>query len=226
MCLSAASPRFESVTGNRQRLFPAPYHRDPHSPGSYPYRRPTSLPRYLDWDSLTVEGNLNLTRLLMCLGMQFDSNPAAHVDVIRCVEAEQLPLEEAVNLAGQLEQQGLTNVSCRGLRVVVQLTEEGHLAVRHLKALQQDRAARLRYVLDTVLHWMFRNAHDQAPIDPTRFLSTPGAYFAGAPLSSDDLAHALGRLEQHHLLESMDTDPDGLLRRRSTEQLLHFPFRA
>ncbi|MFI6014122.1 hypothetical protein ACIBAG_35890 [Streptomyces sp. NPDC051243] len=54
------------------------------------------------------------------------------------------------------------------------LTDAGRVAVRDLKNLQKNRAARLRHRMDAFQPWLFATAGDQAPANLAFFLATPG----------------------------------------------------
>ncbi len=156
-----------------------------------------------------VEGNPILARLLMWLDDQVQQHPAAYVDVTRFVEEHQLEDDEDPTvLALQLEQRGLVDIA-RNLAGIpdVHLTDEGRVTVHRLKNLQKNRAARLRYTIDTFLGWLFDIAGDQEPVAPAQFLATPGSFFAGAHASAADLHQALTYLAEHSLIERIDTDP-------------------
>lgn len=155
-----------------------------------------------------VEGNPILARLLMWLDEQTQLNPAHFVDVTRFVEEEQLDGEDPSVLAFELEQRDLVKLARNmGGTPDVHLSDAGRVAVSRLKKLQQDRAARLRYTMDAFLRWLFDTAGDQSPTDPSLFLATPSAYFAGAAISGTDLHQALAHLAEPNLIECIDTDP-------------------
>lgn len=155
-----------------------------------------------------VEGNPILARLLMWLDEQAQLNPARYVDVTRFVEQEQLDGEDPSVLAFELEQRDLVKIArTMGGTPDVHLSDAGRVAVSRLKKLQQDRAARLRYTMDAFLRWLFDTAGDQSPTDPSLFLATPNAYFAGAAIPGTDLPQALAYLVQHNLIERTGTEP-------------------
>ncbi|MFE5869544.1 hypothetical protein ACFQ6V_12955 [Streptomyces roseifaciens] len=155
-----------------------------------------------------VEGNPVLARLLMWLDEQAQLNPSHYVDVTRFVEEEQLDGEDASVLAFELEQRDLVKIARTwGGTPDVHLSDAGRVAVSRLKKLQQDRAARLRYTMDAFLRWLFDTAGDQSSTNPSLFLTTPIAYFAGAAISGTDLRQALAYLTDHTLIERIDTDP-------------------
>ncbi|MEU6460212.1 hypothetical protein [Streptomyces sp. NPDC047065] len=155
-----------------------------------------------------VEGNPILSRLLMWLDEQAQTNPAHYVDVTRFVEAEQLEGEDPSVLAFELEQRDLVKiVRTMGGTPDVHLSDAGRVAVRRLKTLQQDRAARLRYTMDAFLRWLFDTAGDQSPTDPSLFLAAPSAFFAGAAVSGTDLQQAVAHLAESNLIDRLDTDP-------------------
>ncbi|WP_346095700.1 hypothetical protein [Streptomyces olivaceiscleroticus] len=61
-----------------------------------------------------------------------------------------------------------------GPRTPVRLTDARRVAVRQLKDLQKDRAARIRHTMDALLRWLFDTASDQTPINPALFLANRG----------------------------------------------------
>jgi hypothetical protein len=155
-----------------------------------------------------IESSAYLAHLLMWLDAQHHQRPAEYVDVTQFVEEHQLEDEDPTILALQLEQRGLVSIA-RSLAGAtdVHLTDEGSVAVRQLKNLQGDRAARLRHTMNAFLRWLFNVAGDQAPINPVLFLATPGSSFAGAAVSGTELHQALSYLGEHDLIEALDTDP-------------------
>ncbi|MFE9913491.1 hypothetical protein [Streptomyces clavifer] len=155
-----------------------------------------------------IESSAYLAQLLMWLDTNHQQRPAEYVDVTRFVEEHQLEDEDPTVLALQLEQHGLVNIA-RGMTrgTDVHLTDEGVVAVKRLKNLQRDRAARLRHTIDAFLRWLYDTASDQTPINPALFLATPSSYFAGAEISGDDLPQTLSYLAEHKLIERIDTDP-------------------
>lgn len=156
-----------------------------------------------------IENSGYLPRLLMWLDAYAQQHPATYVDVTRFVEEHQIEDDEDPTvLALQLEQHGLVDIF-RNLAGIpdVHLTDKGRVVVHRLKNLQKDRAARLRYTIDAFLGWLFDTAGDQAPVDPTQFLATPGSFYAGAPASAADLHQALAHLAEHSLIERIGTDP-------------------
>ncbi|MFF3578071.1 hypothetical protein [Streptomyces mirabilis] len=150
-----------------------------------------------------------LARLLLWLDGCAKQTPSVYIDVTRFVEEFQLEDEDPTVLALQLEQHGLVEI----LRVMgghkshVHLTDAGRVAVRELKDLQKDRAARLRHTMDAFLRWLFDTAGDQTPINPALFLATPGSYFAGIEIPGTELHQALAYLAEHDLIHHIDTDP-------------------
>jgi hypothetical protein len=111
-------------------------------------------------------------------------------------------------LALQLEQRGLVKLlRAASGPMAIHLSDEGRVEVHRLKQLQQDRVARLRYTMDAFLRWLFNTVGDQSPTDPSLFLATPTAYFAGAAVSGADLHQALAYLAEHNLIERIDIDP-------------------
>ncbi|WP_327595256.1 hypothetical protein [Streptomyces chartreusis] len=155
-----------------------------------------------------IESSAYLAQLLMWLDAHAQQRPAEYVDVTRFVEEFRLEDEDPTVLALQLEQRGLVDIA-RNLAGTpdVHVTDEGVVAVRHLKNLQRDRAARLRHTMDAFLRWLYDTASDQTPINPALFLATPGSYFAGAEISGTELHQALSYLAEHNLIEAIDTDP-------------------
>ncbi|WP_158717554.1 hypothetical protein [Streptomyces sp. NRRL WC-3744] len=156
----------------------------------------------------TPEASGYLARLLLWLDSSAKQNPSAYINVVRFAEELQLEEDPAI-LALQLEQHGLVK-TLRAMGDIgnhVHLTDSGRVAVRQLKELQKDRAARIRYTMDALLRWLFDTASDQTPVNPALFLATPGSYFAGTEISGTDLHQAIAYLAEHHLIEHIDTDP-------------------
>ncbi|MGW3853036.1 hypothetical protein ACWD74_39320, partial [Streptomyces fagopyri] len=123
-------------------------------------------------------------------------------------QLEQAFPDGSVPLALQLEQRGLVKLlRAAGGLLAIHLSDEGRVEVHRLKLLQQDRVARLRYTMDAFLRWLFNTAGDQSPTDPSLFLATSAAYFAGAVVSGTDLHQALAFLAEHNLIERIDTAP-------------------
>ncbi|GGU10800.1 hypothetical protein GCM10010272_64710 [Streptomyces lateritius] len=121
-------------------------------------------------------------------------------------QLEQAFPEGPVLLALQLEQRGLVKLlRAASGPMAMHLSDEGRVEVHRLKQLQQDRVARLRYTMDAFLRWLFNTA--ESPTDPSLFLATPTAYFAGAAVSGTDLHQALAYLAEHNLIKRIDTDP-------------------
>jgi len=123
-------------------------------------------------------------------------------------QLEQAFPEDPVLLALQLEQRGLVKLlRAASGPLAIHLRDEGRVEVHRLKQLQQNRVARLRYTMDAFLRWLFDTAGDQLPTDPSLFLATLSACFAGAAISGTDLHQALAHLAEHNLIERIDTDP-------------------
>ncbi|GHG83745.1 hypothetical protein [Streptomyces griseocarneus] len=155
-----------------------------------------------------TESNGYLARLLLWLDGRAKQNPAGYIDVAAFPEELQLEYEDPAILALQLEQHDLVQIlRAMGPRTHVRLTDAGRVAVRQLKDLQKDRAARIRHTMDALLRWLFDTASDQTPINPALFLATPGSYFAGTEISGTDLHQALAYLAEHNLIDHIDTDP-------------------
>ncbi|MEU9211199.1 hypothetical protein AB0D27_25465 [Streptomyces sp. NPDC048415] len=150
-----------------------------------------------------------LARLLLWLDGSAKQTPSAYIDVAPFVEELQLEEEDPAILALQLEQHGLVEILrvMGGNKTHVHLTDPGRVAVRQLKDLQKDRAARIRHTMDALLRWLFDTASDQTPVDPALFLATPGSYFAGTEISGNELHQALAYLTEHGLIHHIDTDP-------------------
>lgn len=155
-----------------------------------------------------TEGNSYLPRLLLWLDSHAKQNPAAYIDVTAFAEELQLEDEDPAILAFQLDQQDLVHIlRTAGPTTHVRLTDAGRVAVRQLKDLQKDRAARIRHTMDALLRWLFDTVSDQTPVTPALFLATPGSYFAGTEISGSELHQALAYLAEHNLIEHIDTDP-------------------
>ncbi|AWW36351.1 hypothetical protein DN051_06605 [Streptomyces cadmiisoli] len=152
-----------------------------------------------------VEGDPILDRLLMWLDERARLNPSHYVDVTRFVEEQQLDGEDPSVPPFELEQRDLVKIARNmGGTPDVHLSDAGRVAVSRLKKRQQDRAARLRYTMDAFLRWLFDTAGDQSPTDPSLFLATPSASFAGAAISGTDLHQALAHLAEPNLIERID----------------------
>ncbi|MGW6882649.1 hypothetical protein ACWGEU_20580 [Streptomyces goshikiensis] len=155
-----------------------------------------------------TESHRYLPRLLLWLDGHARQNPTAYNDVTAFVEELQLEDEDPAILAFQLDQHDLVRIlPTSGAEVYVRLSDTGRVAVRQLKDLQKDRAARIRHSADALLRWLFDTVSDQAPVDPALFLATPSSYFAGTEISTSDLRQALTYLAEHNLIEHIDTDP-------------------
>ncbi|MEU7560369.1 hypothetical protein [Streptomyces eurythermus] len=149
-----------------------------------------------------------LARLLLWLDDREKQNPGRYIDVAAFPEELQLEDEDPAILALQLDQHGLVQIlRVMGPQTHVRLTDAGRVAVRELKDLQKDRAARIRHTMDALLRWLFDTASDQTPVNPALFLATPGSYFAGTEISGTDLHQALAYLAEHNLIEHIVTDP-------------------
>ncbi|MGW6883064.1 hypothetical protein ACWGEU_22670 [Streptomyces goshikiensis] len=149
-----------------------------------------------------------LARLLLWLDGRAKQTPSRYINVAAFAEELRLEDEDPAILALQLDQHDLVQI----LRTMepgtqVRLTDAGRVAVRQLKDLQKDRAARIRHTMDALLRWLFDTASDQKPVNPTLFLATPGSYFAGTEISGTDLHQALAFLAEHDLIDHIDTDP-------------------
>ncbi|MFE4177439.1 hypothetical protein ACFRR7_36295 [Streptomyces sp. NPDC056909] len=157
----------------------------------------------------TAEGDPALARLLTWLDERVRQNPSHYINVAHFVEEQQLHDEDAAILAFELEQRDLVKVSRNwgGEGPDVYLTDAGRAAIRRLKKLRLDRAARLRYTMDAFHRWLFDTADDQKPIAPTLFFATTAAYFAGSAITGTELHEALAHLTQHELIQHIDTDP-------------------
>lgn len=154
-----------------------------------------------------IESSAHLARLLLWLDTYAQQHPGHYVDVTRFVEEHELAEDVSV-LAFQLEQRGLADLARTWGDTAphVHLTDEGRVAVRTLKNLQKDRAARLRHTRDAFLQWLYDTAGDQSPTGPGLFLATPGAFFAGAEISQADLQQVLVHLVENDLIEPIGTD--------------------
>ncbi|MFJ2632171.1 hypothetical protein ACIO6U_09470 [Streptomyces sp. NPDC087422] len=161
------------------------------------------------WDSGTAIGNSPyVALLLMWLDTYAQQYPAQFVDVTQFVEEQGLPAQDAAVLAFQLEQRGLVTIA-RNLAGTpdVHLTDDGRVAVHHLKELQQDHAARHRYAAEAFLRWLYTAAHDQKPVDPVGFFAVPAAYYAGDGITGDELHQAVARLNHAGFVAGINTDP-------------------
>ena len=149
-----------------------------------------------------------LARLLLWLDTQDPRWSEGFVDLALFVAEQCLHKEDPSVLAFELAQRGLVaRASDAHHAIGLRLTDAGRSAVHHLKKRHADRAARLRYTMDAFLRWLFDTAGDQSPTDPSLFLATPSAYFAGAAVSGTDLHQALAYLAEPNLIERIDTDP-------------------
>ncbi|MEU1050651.1 hypothetical protein ABZ400_36730 [Streptomyces sp. NPDC005897] len=160
------------------------------------------------------QGSGYLARLLLWLDGSAKQTPSAYIDVAPFVEQLQLGEEDPAILALQLEQHGLVEIlrAMGGNKTHVHLTDPGRVAVRQLKDLQKDRAARIQHTMDALLRWLFDTASDQTP-DPALFLATPCWYFAGTEISGTELHQALAYLAEHGLIHHIDIDPASNRRR-------------
>ncbi|MBY8889336.1 hypothetical protein K7472_31505 [Streptomyces sp. PTM05] len=178
----------------------------------HPIRMPVSAEASMQgggWNSgATIESSPYLALLLMWLDAHAQQHPAAYVDVTQFLEEQGLPAEDASVLAFQLEQRGLVTIA----RILagtpdVHLTDDGRVAVHHLKELQQDHAARHRYAAEAFLRWLYTAAHDQKPVSPVGFFAVPAAYYAGDGITGEELHQAVARLNHAGLVVGINTDP-------------------
>ncbi|MFE5885979.1 hypothetical protein [Streptomyces hydrogenans] len=173
-------------------------------------RNPPRVSAQIEATSSVVPGEVTgyLARLLLWLDDREKQNPSRYTDVTAFPEELGLEDEDPAILALQLDQHGLVEIlRAMGATTHVRLTDAGRVAVRELQGLQKDRAARIRHTIDALLRWLFDTTSDQAPVNPALFLATPGSYFAGTEVSGTDLHQALAHLEQHKLIERIDTEP-------------------
>lgn len=173
-------------------------------------RNPPRVSAQIEATSSAVPGEVTgyLARLLLWLDDREKQNPGRYIDVAAFPEELQLEDEDPAILALQLDQHGLVQIlRVMGPQTHVRLTDAGRVAVRELKDLQKDRAARIRHTMDALLRWLFDTASDQTPVNPALFLATPGSYFAGTEISGTDLHQALAYLAEHNLIEHIVTDP-------------------
>ncbi|MFD8440566.1 hypothetical protein ACFV2I_36635 [Streptomyces microflavus] len=154
-----------------------------------------------------IEGSGLLFRLLLWLDVRAQQNPH-YINVGQFLEEAQLPDEDPSVLAFELEQRDLVKVLRNwGGPPEVHLTDAGRAAIHRMKKLRLDRAARLRYTMDTFHRWLFDTSADQKPVTPELFLTTHAAYFAGSEITETELDEALAHLTQYELVEYLDTEP-------------------
>ncbi|MGI5360025.1 hypothetical protein ACQI4E_32670 [Streptomyces sp. CA-252508] len=173
-------------------------------------RNPPRVSAQIEATSSAMPGEVTgyLARLLLWLEDHEKQNPSGYTDVTAFPEELRLEDEDPAILALQLDQHDLVEIlRAMGTRTHVRLTDSGRVAVRELKDLQKDRAARIRHTIDALLRWLFDIASDQTPVNPALFFATPGSYFAGTEISGTDLHQALAYLAEHNLIEHIDTDP-------------------
>lgn len=156
-----------------------------------------------------IESSGYLARLLLWLDDRAKLTPSVYIDIIPFTEELQLEDEDPAILALQLEQHDMVKILrvMGGDKTHVYLTDAGRVAVRELKNLQKNRAARLRHTMDAFLRWLFDTAGDQVPTNPALFLATPDSYFAGIEIPGTELHQALAYLAEHDLIHHIDTDP-------------------
>ncbi|WP_327072085.1 hypothetical protein OG196_42865 [Kitasatospora purpeofusca] len=158
----------------------------------------------------TTEGDPVLARLLLWLDDRARENPSHFISTARFIEELQLHDEDPDALAFELEQRDLATLARHPYALIppdVRLTDAGRATIHHLKKRRLDRAARLRYTMDAFHRWLFDTTDNQNPIDPTLFLTTSTAYFAGTEITEIELREALTHLIQHKLIEGLGTDP-------------------
>ncbi|WP_331751542.1 hypothetical protein OG215_40255 (plasmid) [Streptomyces globisporus] len=154
-----------------------------------------------------IEGSGLLSRLLLWLDVRVQQNPH-YISVGQFLEEAQLPDEDPSVLAFELEQRDFVKVLRNwGGPPEVHLTDAGRAAIHRMKKLRLDRAARLRYTMDTFHRWLFDTSADQKPVTPELFLTTYAAYFAGSEITETELDEALAHLTQYELVEYLDTEP-------------------
>ncbi|MGW6612241.1 hypothetical protein ACWGA0_02040 [Streptomyces erythrochromogenes] len=150
-----------------------------------------------------------LSRLLLWLDEQARQHPSLYVDVTRFVEEHHLHGEDPAVLAFELEQNDLVKVARSfGGTPDVHLTDAGRAAIHRLKKLKKDRSARLRYTMNTYLKWLFDTAGTQESVNPSLFLGTTAAYFAGTAISGDEMREALAHLTDLDLVARPTTAPE------------------
>ncbi|MGW0999584.1 hypothetical protein ACWD5V_41215 [Streptomyces sp. NPDC002523] len=155
-----------------------------------------------------LEEDLLLAKLLLWLGDYATEHPGQYAETAEFAQQEGLGADEAEVLVLALEQAGLVQVlRVMGGDVPVMISDKGRVQVRRLRTLQHDGAARLRYTINALLMWLFAAAPDQRPVDPAEFLAARQAFFAGAPVSGDDLGRSVAHLAQRGLIELIDTTP-------------------
>jgi hypothetical protein len=151
-----------------------------------------------------------LVRLLMWLDDRTRRGCSHCVDIggFARDEGEALDEEDVLFPAFELERRGLIVVArSLGGASYAHLSGAGEAAVHRMKALREDRTARLIHTLNAFLHWLLDTAGAQAPTGPDRFLAAPASCFAGGRVTASDLDTALTHLTRHHLVDRADTVP-------------------
>ncbi|MFI6875796.1 hypothetical protein ACIBL6_20415 [Streptomyces sp. NPDC050400] len=179
-------------------------------------RNPIRVPVQAEATALTaswnaeadLEEDLLLGKLLLWLDDYATAHPGQYAETTDFAQQEGLGADEAEVLVLALEQADLVKVlRVMGGDVPFMLSDKGRVQVRRLRGLQQDGGARLRYTINALLKWLFTVASDQRPVDPSEFLTTRQAFFAGAPVSAEDLDRSVAHLAQRELIELLDTTP-------------------
>ncbi|SPE62212.1 hypothetical protein SNS2_4535 [Streptomyces netropsis] len=161
------------------------------------------------WSSeADLEEDLLLAKLLLWLGDYAMEHPGQYAETAEFAEQEGIGADEAEVLVLALEQADFVKVlRSLGGDLPSMLSDKGRVQVRRLRVLQQDGAARLRHTISALLKWLFAVAPDQKPVDPSDFLAARRAFFAGAPVSGEDLSRSVAHLAQRELIELIDTTP-------------------
>ncbi|MFR9726367.1 hypothetical protein ACL02R_23845 [Streptomyces sp. MS19] len=155
-----------------------------------------------------LEGDPQLSRLLLWLYESVQQNPGPYVDVKIFAQNEGLPEDDSDNMALQLEKLGLVRIarSLAGGLSEVYPTDDGLLEARRLIALRTDTVERFGNACDVLLRWVLRVGGRQAAVPALAFLEDPLCSFAGDPLTEAEVLSALDYLREHALVERVVTD--------------------
>ncbi|MFF5802535.1 hypothetical protein [Streptomyces sp. NPDC012746] len=155
-----------------------------------------------------LESDPHLSRLLLWLHDSAQQYPGRFIDVAAFLEADGMPVDEADNLALQLEKLGLVRIARNlgGRLNEVYPTDDGLLEARRLLRLRADVVARFGHACDVLLHWILRAGGRQAAVSVLTFTEDPLCTFAGDPLAEDEILAALDYLAHHALVLQQSTE--------------------
>lgn len=157
-----------------------------------------------------LESDPHLSRLLLWMYEAIQQDPGHFVDVTSFLEVEELPVDDADNMALQLEKLGLVRIARNlggGLSEVYP-TDDGLLEARRLLALRVDSVERFGHACDVLLRWVLRAGGRQAAVPVLTFLGDPLCSFAGDPLAEEEVLSALDYLNEHDLVARGITDAE------------------